>query len=397
MATQIIRDQIVDDAINSAKIDLSDNFTFSGSVSGSSPSADANFATKQYVDQSVVSGNFWKEAVKAATTTALAAYSYSNGTITMSATGAFPQIDGVSLQQYDRILLKDETGAKAPYNGIYELTVVGNGSTAAQLSRSPDMTASSDFKGATVAVLDGTVNDNRLYHCDNDTDPNVGTDNISFIQISNQQVSGGDGIVVTGNSIAVDRATVSGLTFASNKLAVNTSDGIEIVSDALKAKVKSGGALIVDVNGLDVGSNAIQTSHIAAAAIGTSQLANNSVDASKIASNAVNSDELASNSVISSKIASSSITAAKLAFSSYQDLATGDGSQTAFDLSQEVPTQFQKMILVHRNGLLLNEDASPANVDEYSVSLTGGAGGVTRITFGSAPSASDKLTIRFLA
>ena len=96
-------------------------------------------------------------------------------------------------------------------------------------------------------------------------------------------------------------------------------------------------------------------------------------------------------------IASSSITAAKLAFSSYQDLATGTGSQTAFDLSLEVPSQFQKMILVHRNGLLLNEAASPANVDEYSVNLTGGAGGVTRITFGSAPSSSDKLTIRFLA
>lgn len=397
MATQIIRDQIVDDAINSAKIDLSDNFTFSGSVSGSSPSSDANFATKQYVDQAVVSGSFWKEACACATTSALASYTYSSGTITMASTGAFGPIDGVSLSQYDRILVKDESGANAPYNGIYELTVVGDGSTAAQLSRSADMSASSDFKGATVSILDGSVNDNRLYHCDNASDPTVGTTDISFVLVSNQQVTGGDGIVVTGNSIAVDLATVSALQFASNKLAVNTSDGIEIVSDALKAKVKSGGALVVDVNGLNVGSAAITSSYIGAGAVGTSQLANDSVDSSKIATGAVNSDELASGSVTSAKLASSSVTAAKLAFSSYQDLATGNGSQTAFDLAQEVPSAFQKMILVHRNGLLLNEAGSPANVDEYSVNLTGGAGGVTRITFGAAPSSSDNLTIRYLA
>ena len=398
MATQIIRNQIINDAIDASKIDLTDDYDFSGAISGQTPTQDAEFATKSYVDGLVASGSYWKEAVRAATDDALTgAYSYSANVITFSSNGAMQAVDGVTLVQNDRVLIKDEENTNAPYNGIYTLTTVGDGSTQAVLTRASDMNAADEFKGASIAVLEGTANDNAIFHCSNDTNPTVGTTNISFVQISNQDVSGGDGISVSGNTIAVDKATTSGLTFDSNKLKVNVGDGIEIVSDAVKAKVKSGGALVVDSSGLDLGSAVIDDTKIAASKLSGSSIQSGAIAAAQLASASVEEAKIASNAVTSAKIASSAVTPAKLSFQSYVDNFDGDGSTTAFDLSQTVNTKFQKMILVFRNGLLLNEAASPSDVDEYSVALSGGSGGVTRITIGSAPSSSDSLQIRYLA
>lgn len=398
MATQIIRNQIINDAIDATKLDLSDDYTFTGEIAGEQPTADAHFATKSYVDGLVTSNSYWKEAVKAATDDALSgAYSYSANVITFSANGAMQAVDGITLALNDRVLIKDQDGSNAPHNGIYTLTTVGNGSTQAVLTRSSDMNASDEFKGASVSVLSGTANDNAVFHCSNDTNPTLGSTNITFVQISNQNVSGGDGISVSGNTVAVDRATSSGLTFDSNKLKVNVGDGIEIASDAVKAKVKAGGALVLDASGLDLGSGVIDDAKISVSKLSGASIQNGAIAAAQLASSSVEEAKIASNAVTSAKIAASAVTEAKLSFQSYVDPFTGNGSTTSFDLSQTVNSKFQKMILVFRNGLLLTEAGSPSDVDEYSVALSGGGGGVTRITIGAAPSSSDKLQIRYLA
>ena len=316
MTTQIIRNQVADDAINADKIDLADDYTFSGDVQvPSTPANSASAASKSYVDGLVSANVYWKEAVKAATDGSLSGnYVYSNGVITFSTNGAMQAIDGVTPALNDRLLIKNETAAKAPYNGIYVVSTLGTSSTPAVLTRSSDMNEASEFKGASVVVLQGSENDNTQWTCSNDTNPTVGTTDIAFVQLSNQNVTGGDGIAVTGNDVAVDLATTAGLEFSSQKLKVKVTDGIEILSDGLKAKVKAAGALVVDSNGLDVGSGQIDSTKLAAGAVGTNALANGAVDSSKIANGAVGSDQIAGSAVTDSKLASSSVTGAKVAF-----------------------------------------------------------------------------------
>ena len=60
--------QIADAAIEAAKLDLSDNFVFTGQLRAQNPSNSADVATKGYIDGIVGSGVFWKEPAAAAST-----------------------------------------------------------------------------------------------------------------------------------------------------------------------------------------------------------------------------------------------------------------------------------------------------------------------------------------
>lgn len=74
-----------------------------------------------------------------------------------------------------------------------------------------------------------------------------------------------------------------------------------------------------------------------------------------------------------------------------------NGSNVNFDLSETVVANFD-VFMVIKNGLILKQvESSPADADEYLVARTGGAGGVTRITFGSAPVATDDLRAMFFS
>jgi hypothetical protein len=182
MAVQIAKEQIKNDAIDSNKLDLSDNYTFSGTLSASTPSSDSEVAIKSYVD-GLVSGLHWKKAVRAATT----------ANITLSGTQT---VDGVSLSAGDRILVKDQSDATE--NGIYIVD-------ASAWSRADDMDEGSEFPAAAVFVTAGTVNDNLGFVCTNDTDPTLGTDNIEFTQFNGAaNITAGDGLDKTGNELSVD-------------------------------------------------------------------------------------------------------------------------------------------------------------------------------------------------
>lgn len=81
-----------------------------------------------------------KQTVRAGTTAALPANTYSAGVLTATANGALTAQDGVTLVVNERLLVKNEaTGAN---NGIYVVTQVGDGSTPYILTRSTDADSS---------------------------------------------------------------------------------------------------------------------------------------------------------------------------------------------------------------------------------------------------------------
>jgi len=110
----------------------------------------------------IASQTLYVAPVVAATTAALPASTYANGTagvgatLTANANGAFPAQDGVTLVLNDRVLVKNQSAAE--HNGIYTLTTVGTVSTAWVLTRATDFdTAAEMLANSYVNVIQGTT------------------------------------------------------------------------------------------------------------------------------------------------------------------------------------------------------------------------------------------------
>jgi len=180
---------------------------------------DDSLVNKTYVDQ-VANGLDVKASVRVATTANLSAtYNNSNGTLTASANGAI-SIDGVTLSVGDRVLVKDQTSQVQ--NGIYKVTTTGGASAAFVLTRTPDADEASEVTGgAFTFVEEGTANADNGYVATHNGTPTLGTTNITFDQFSGAgQISAGDGLSKTGNTIDV-----------------NVDDSsIEIAADTLQVK-----------------------------------------------------------------------------------------------------------------------------------------------------------------
>lgn len=165
-------------------------------------------ATTAYVDAAVLGQNF-KEAAKYATTTALPASTYSNGasgvgaTLTEVGLGAV-SIDGNTPSVGDRILVKNQ--ASTFQNGIYTVTVVGNVGVAFVLTRATDANQTSEYRtGDSLFVTSGTANGSTTWTYTGIDTPVMGTDAITFAQTAGQgTVTAGNGITVTGLSVAID-------------------------------------------------------------------------------------------------------------------------------------------------------------------------------------------------
>jgi len=156
------------------------------------PTQSTDAATKNYVD-AVKTGLDVKDSVRAATT----------GNITIStALNNGDTIDGVTLVDGDRVLVKDQsTGSE---NGIY---VVG-----ATPARAIDFDADSEVSGgAFTFVEEGTVNADSGFVVSTNGDITVGTTAIAFSQFSGAgQVTAGDALTKTGNTldVAVDDSSI---------------------------------------------------------------------------------------------------------------------------------------------------------------------------------------------
>lgn len=137
----------------------------------------------------------WKTPVRCATTAALPACTYDNGTsgvgatLTATSNGALSAQDGVTLTAYSAanhesfhsILVKDEaTGGR---NGIYRVTQLGDASNPFILTRRTDADEQGDLvAGAMVAVMEGTVNADTTWLCTaNYSGLNIGSTSLAWV------------------------------------------------------------------------------------------------------------------------------------------------------------------------------------------------------------------------
>jgi len=214
------------------------NLTANGTLTGTAVLDDDTFGTatsdtvatsesiKAYVD-SVASGLDLKDSCRAATTAALPAVTYDNGTsgvgatLTADANGALPAQDGVTLVANDRILVKDQ--AAGLQNGIYEVTQVGDGSNPFILTRTTDADTDAEVTaGMFTFIEEGTTNADAGFVLTTNNPITIGTTALSFTQFSGAgQITAGAGLTKSGNTLDVGAGT--GITVNANDVEVDTT------------------------------------------------------------------------------------------------------------------------------------------------------------------------------
>lgn len=165
-------------------------------------------ATTAYVDNAIL-GQRLKEAVKFASIAALPAIVYANGssgvgaTLTGVAFGALG-IDSGSPAVADRVLIKNQ--ASTFQNGIYTVTATGSGIAVFVLTRATDFDQASDIQtGDSVFVTAGSTLANTTWAFNGIDSPAMGSDALTFVQSAGVGVNtAGNGITITGASIAID-------------------------------------------------------------------------------------------------------------------------------------------------------------------------------------------------
>jgi len=171
-------------------------------VTGVTPTADAHFATKGYVD-GVSQGLDIKDSVKVATT----------ANITLSGTQT---IDGVAVSADERVLVKNQSTASQ--NGLYLCK-------ASTWVRTDDLAAGADAAGMFTFVEQGSTQADEGFVCSSDKGSAVvGTNNLSFTQFSGGgNLTAGDGLDKSGNEFSVDLKSNGGIVIESTEMAVDLS------------------------------------------------------------------------------------------------------------------------------------------------------------------------------
>jgi len=200
----------------------------SGQIATATPTLDGSAANKAYVDAALRNQDI-KYSSRAATTAALPSYTFSNNVLTADANGALPDQDGVTLVLNNRLLVKDETGSNEKYNGIYEVTQVGDGSNPWKLTRTADADVDSEVtNGLTTHIEEGTANGGNGFSLITPDPITLNTTALEFTITNGGGIySPGNGMVKVGNTFHFGKSaayavgdipycgTASGISFLS--------------------------------------------------------------------------------------------------------------------------------------------------------------------------------------
>jgi hypothetical protein len=192
------------------------DMTSNNIINLATPVNSTDAATKQYVDD-VAQGLHTHDSCNAATDGTLATISggtvtYDNGTsgvgATLTTTGSYTTIDGVTLSNGMRILVKNE--ANSAHNGIYDRT------SSTVLTRSSDFDTPTEMAGGDFTfVTAGTLYDNTGWVM---TDPvtTVGTSPVPWVQFSGAGTyTAGTGLTLTGSQFSITNTAVSAASYGN--------------------------------------------------------------------------------------------------------------------------------------------------------------------------------------
>lgn len=163
------------------------------------PVIDADAATKLYVDN-VAAGLDPKESCTCATTGNIGTYNSSGGAAgNGQLTSVAATIDGVTLVQGDRVLVKDQS--TATQNGIYVVTA-----TTTTLDRATDHDSNAEVNAGNFTFIEeGTVNADSGWVLQGPDPLTINTSNLNWALFStSSDIVAGNGLTKTGNVLDLD-------------------------------------------------------------------------------------------------------------------------------------------------------------------------------------------------
>ena len=222
-------------ALKGANTDITSIALTTGTIT-TAPSSSNDIVNKSYAD-SIASGINFHAACNYATTAALPANTYNNGTsgvgatLTANANGALVVDSYTFVSPTDiglRVLVKNEaTGAN---NGAYTVTQVGDASNPYILTRATDYDTSGSGtneidQGDLFLVLSGTVNANTSWVQQTPLPITVGTTALVFIQFAAVQIyTAGTGLSLITNQFSITNIGTAGTYGSATQTPVLTTN-----------------------------------------------------------------------------------------------------------------------------------------------------------------------------
>lgn len=200
------------------------------------PTQDAHLATKKYVDD-VAQGLDVKASAHVATTAALPASTYNNGTsgvgatITADAFGALT-IDGHAVAAGESVLVKNQ--AAGLQNGLYLVTSAGAADAPFILTRRADADSGNELSsGSFVFIEQGTANGSTGWVLSTSGAITIGTTALTFTQFSSAGIAdAGDGLQKVGTTFSVKTASAQRIAVSSGGVDLATT-GVSAITDAV--------------------------------------------------------------------------------------------------------------------------------------------------------------------